>query len=208
MADIILVGGGGHCRSCIEVLENSGYTIKGILEKSRSSETVLGYPVIGDDEDLHDLISQGYEFLITIGQVKNAMPRIRLFERIKELNGRLATVIASSASVSRHAFVKEGSFVMQHAIVNAAASVGSNCIINNKALVEHDCSIGDHTHISTGAIVNGGCEVGQRCFLGSNAVVAQEIKIADDVIIGAGSVVTHNITEPGIYAGNPLRKIN
>nr|HQU73633.1 N-acetyltransferase [Calditrichia bacterium] len=33
------------------------------------------------------------------------------------------------------------------------------------------------------------------------------VRICDNVVIGAGSVVTRDITEPGIYAGNPARKI-
>jgi len=34
------------------------------------------------------------------------------------------------------------------------------------------------------------------------------IEICDNVVIGAGSVVTKNITEPGVYYGNPARKSN
>jgi len=31
------------------------------------------------------------------------------------------------------------------------------------------------------------------------------VSICDDVVIGAGAVVTSDITEPGIYAGNPAK---
>jgi acetyltransferase-like isoleucine patch superfamily enzyme len=33
------------------------------------------------------------------------------------------------------------------------------------------------------------------------------VAVCDDVVIGAGAVVTKDITEPGIYAGNPARKL-
>ena len=33
------------------------------------------------------------------------------------------------------------------------------------------------------------------------------VSICDQVVIGAGSVVTKDITEPGIYAGNPAKKL-
>ena len=33
------------------------------------------------------------------------------------------------------------------------------------------------------------------------------VHICDNVVIGAGSVVTKSITQPGIYAGNPAKKI-
>ena len=46
--------------------------------------------------------------------------------------------------------------------------------------------------------------------IGSNATILP-IEICSNVIIGAGSVVTKDISEPGIYAGNPasfLKEIN
>jgi acetyltransferase-like isoleucine patch superfamily enzyme len=42
--------------------------------------------------------------------------------------------------------------------------------------------------------------------IGSNATILP-VRICDHVVIGAGSVVTKDITESGIYAGNPARKI-
>jgi len=48
-------------------------------------------------------------------------------------------------------------------------------------------------------------KIGDRVSIGSNATVLP-VSICDDVVIGAGSVVTRDITEPGIYAGNPARK--
>ena len=44
--------------------------------------------------------------------------------------------------------------------------------------------------------------IGNRVSIGSNATILP-VEICDDVVIGAGAVVTRDITEPGIYAGNP-----
>ena len=46
--------------------------------------------------------------------------------------------------------------------------------------------------------------IGNRVSIGTNATILP-VSICDDVVIGAGSVVTKDITEPGIYAGNPAR---
>jgi sugar O-acyltransferase (sialic acid O-acetyltransferase NeuD family) len=204
---IVLIGGGGHCKSCIEVLETSGYTIVGILEKKPSANNVFAIPVIGDDDSIFEFVSKKYNFLITIGQIKNSNLRVKLYEKIKSLSGELAIVISSLSSVSKHSQIGEGSIMMQQVIINAGTSIGNNCIVNNKALIEHDCTIDDHTHISTAAVINGGCTIGKRVFVGSNSVVAQEVRITDDVIIGAGSVIIKNIQEAGTYAGNPAKKI-
>ena len=51
---IILIGGGGHCKSCIEVIESKGdFVIAGIIDvKEKIGTSLLGYPVIGCDDDL------------------------------------------------------------------------------------------------------------------------------------------------------------
>ena len=46
--------------------------------------------------------------------------------------------------------------------------------------------------------------IGNNVSIGTNATVLP-VRICDDVVIGAGSVVTKDITEPGIYCGNPAR---
>jgi len=48
--------------------------------------------------------------------------------------------------------------------------------------------------------------VGNRVSIGSNATILP-VSICDRAVIGAGAVLTSDITEPGIYAGNPARKI-
>ena len=203
----ILVGGGGHCRSCIDVLESGGHVMSGILDQEPGISEVLGYTVLGGDDLIDSLAGQGHLFLVTIGQLKNPATSVGMYNRIIKAGGKLATIVSTRGYVSRHARLHEGTIIMHEAMVNAGAEIGANCIINSKALVEHDAAIGQHTHIATGAKVNGDCMVGKRCFIGSGTVLVQGIRITDDVVTGAGSVVINDITEPGTYAGNPVRKI-
>ncbi|MEL7193944.1 MAG: DapH/DapD/GlmU-related protein, partial [Bacteroidota bacterium] len=49
-------------------------------------------------------------------------------------------------------------------------------------------------------------EIGNHVSIGSNATILP-VQICDHVVIGAGSVVTKSITEPGIYVGNPAKKL-
>ena len=209
MIPIVLVGGGGHCRSVIDVIESTGkYEIAGILEKPGVKEDVLSYPVIGTDDDIPSLQKDGFRFIITVGHTGNASVRRRLSEVIDAAGGVQQVIISPTAWVSPHARLGAGTVVMHHAVVNAGAVIGKGCIINSKALVEHDVIVGDQVHISTGAKVNGSCRIGDRCFIGSGAVVIHETGVANDCIVGAGAVVIDNIDEPGTYAGNPCRRID
>ncbi|MBR4381555.1 MAG: acetyltransferase [Bacteroidaceae bacterium] len=203
MKPLILVGGGGHCKSVIEAAESAGYSILGVLDLPEEvGKEILSTKVIGTDDDIPAYVDKA-EFVITVGFIKNPVVRIKLYNRIKEAGGKLATVIASTAHVSKYATLGEGTVVLHHAFVNADAKVGCNVILNNFVNIEHDAVIGDQCHISTGAMVNGECKVGERCFIGSQSVLANCITVGDDIIVGAGSVVRKSISEKGIYAGNP-----
>ncbi len=189
--DIILVGGGGHCRSCIDVIEQEGrFNIAGIIDlPEKQHQKILGYPVIGTDEDLPNLTAKCDHFLITLGQIKSPDTRMALFEKIRSLGGAFPVIISPLAYVSNHATVDEGTIVMHKALVNAGAAIGKNCIINTKALIEHDVMIRDHCHISTKAVINGGCTVGEGSFFGSTAMARECIEIGSRCVVGGGGGV-------------------
>lgn len=201
---LILIGGGGHCKSVIEVAESAGYEIKGILDMPDEvgKEVLPGHKIIGTDDDIPQYVEE-CDFVITVGFIKNPALRIKLYNKVKAAGGRLATIIASTAHVSKYAELGEGTVIMHHAFVNAGAKIGDNCIINTFVNIEHDAEVGNQCHISTGTMVNGECKIGENCFIGSQSVCANCIEIASDIIVGAGSVVRKSIRVKGIYAGNP-----
>lgn len=201
---LILIGGGGHCKSVIEVAESAGYEIKGILDMPDEvdKEVLPGHKVIGTDDEIPQYVEE-CDFIITVGFIKNPALRIKLYNKVKAAGGRLATIIASTAHVSKYAELGEGTVIMHHAFVNAGAKIGDNCIINTFVNIEHDAEVGNQCHISTGTMVNGECKIGENCFIGSQSVCANCIDIASDIIVGAGSVVRKSIRVKGIYAGNP-----
>jgi sugar O-acyltransferase (sialic acid O-acetyltransferase NeuD family) len=188
---IVLLGGGGHCRSCIDVIEQEGkYKIAGIVDRrEKAGEMVLGYTIFATDDELEKLSRSFDRFLITVGQIKTAIPRQNLHRQCERLNLKLPTIVSPGSYVSKHATVGEGTIVMHHAVVNAGARIGRNCIINTKALVEHDAVIEDHCHISTCAVVNGGVTVGEGTFIGSGAVTKQQINIPQNSYVKANSIV-------------------
>jgi len=186
---ILLIGGGGHCKSVIDVIEQEGkFEIAGIIEKfTGESKEVLAYPLVGTDAELAELRKKYKYAIITIGHLKSNAIRVKLFSILKELDFTLPVIVSPLAYVSQHAEVAEGTVVLHHALVNAGAKVGKNCIINSKALVEHDATIEEHVHISTAAVVNGGAKVKANTFYGSNATSKEYVEL--EGFINAGSVV-------------------
>lgn len=209
--DLVLVGGGGHCKSVIDVAESAGYNILGILDRQEKvGKQIVGYDVIGTDKDISRYLNKA-DFIITVGFIDTPIIRIRIYDKIKESGGMLATVIASTAHVSRYATIGAGTVIMHNATVNAGAQIGINCIINTGSNIEHDVVIGNQCHISTGAMINGDCRIGTRTFIGSQTVLCNGLTIGKNVIIGAGSVVVKDIPDNVVAFGNPcqiIRKTN
>ncbi len=187
---IILVGGGGHCRSVIDVVEQLGlYHIAGIVDQPELiGSSILGYEVIGCDDDLVKLHKQYKQAIITVGQVRSNAIRLRLYEQLKSIGYQLPVVVSPLAYLSRHASVGEGCVIMHHALVNAGAMIGENSIINTKALIEHDVVVGAHSHISTATVLNGGVKIAPNSFVGSNTT-SKEGSVAGGFIKAGGIIV-------------------
>lgn len=188
---ILLVGGGGHCLSCIDVIEQDGtFDIAGIIDEGKDTDEILGYPILGGDAELQRLRKYYSYALITIGQIRSPVSRMQVNEKLLSLDYKLPIIISPRAYVSKHAIIDSGTIVMPGALINAGASIGKNCIINCKSLVEHEAIIGDHCHISTGAVINGGVVVGSGTFIGSNATIKEMVKISVNQFIRAGKLCT------------------
>lgn len=206
---LVLIGGGGHCKSCIDVIESEGrYEIAGILDLPENiGHEISGYKVIGVDDDIPELSKAYKNFFITMGHIKSPDFRKKMFAYLDSLGVNIPAIISPKAHVSGRARIGRGTIVMHHALVNSEAVIEDNCIINSGSFIEHEAFVGSHCHISTKAILNGQCRVGNECFIGSGTILANNIIIADNVILSAGSLVLRNIDKPGLYIGNPLRKI-
>ena len=183
---ILLIGGGGHCHSVIDVIEQQDiYQIYGIVDVlEKQGAAVLGYPVVGSDDDLPDLIKKCSNAVITVGHIKSNVLRVKLYNAARTQGFNLPIIISPLAYVSKHAHIGAGTVVMHHALVNANANVGYNGIINSKALIEHDVHIGNHCHIATAAVINGAAQVADNSFVGSNSMTVQCAQVTSFVKAG------------------------
>lgn len=190
-SSILLIGAGGHAAACIDVIEAEGrYSVAGLVGAAAEvGGKVLGYEVLGTDDDLPELLARHRRALIAVGHIKSAAARVRLFARLQSIGCEIPVVISPRAYLSRHARIGAGTIVMHGAVVNAGAVVGSNCILNSQSLVEHDAVIGDHCHIATGAVVNGGARVGTETFIGSHSTVREGVTVGERCLIGMGQQV-------------------
>jgi len=95
--------------------------------------------------------------------------------------------------------------VQSHSFICELVEIGNNCFISHGVMFINDKfqkagpSQGDKNYWYP-------TKIGNNVSIGTNSTILP-VKICSDVIIGAGSVVTKDIIEPGIYAGNPAKRI-
>jgi acetyltransferase-like isoleucine patch superfamily enzyme len=95
--------------------------------------------------------------------------------------------------------------IQSHAFVCELVSIGTDCFIGHGVVFINDT-------FATGGPARGdktlwrNTTVGNHVSIGSNATILP-VRICDRTVIGAGAVITKDITQPGIYAGNPARLI-
>lgn len=201
--EIIIVGGGGHAKACLDVIESESiWHLKGYIDVKPTLSDTYGLAYLGSDREAPKYVHEA-QFLITVGQLGHSAIREKLFNDLKSLNAEFAIVKASNSIISKKSIIECGTIVMHGAILQADTIVGKNCIINDRVLIEHDSTIGNHCHISTGAIVNGGVKIGNGVFIGSGSVLKNGITIGDNCVIGMGAVVTKSIGDGLTVFGNP-----
>jgi sugar O-acyltransferase (sialic acid O-acetyltransferase NeuD family) len=191
---ILLIGGGGHSISCVDVIEAGGlYEIAGLIDPNMELQEICDYPVFHTEDILIKNPSIARNALITIGQIKSPELRIKLFRDITALGYKFPTIISPRSYISSRSILGPGTIVMHEALLNANSVVGKNCIINTKAVLEHGVIVGNHCHISTGSVLNGDVAVGEGTFIGSGSVIREGVKIGSDCVIGMGATIKRNI---------------
>jgi acetyltransferase-like isoleucine patch superfamily enzyme len=114
-------------------------------------------------------------------------------------------------------FVGPFTEIQKGVIIGARTKVQSHAFICEQVVIGEDCFIGHGVMFTNDVFSKGGPArgnqdlwrvtiLGNRVSVGSNATLLP-VSICDDVVIGAGSVITRDITEPGVYAGNPARQL-
>ena len=204
---MLIIGAKGHAKEIIEIIrEKDVYSDLFFFDNiSKNDETHLfGYPILKSFVEVNKLFEVDRNFTLGLG-----MPKIRykLTQQLLEKGGVFVSLISSKALVAKDIQSGSGINIMPFASIFNDVSLGNGVLVNSFASVHHDSKIGDFTELSPGCRILGRCTIGFMCSIGTNAVILPDIEITDNVIVGAGAIVTKPIYEPGVYVGNPAKKI-
>ena len=196
MADLIIIGGGGHGVSVFEAVSSVGqFNVIGFTDNhAKAALSRFGVEYLGVDADLYKIMSSKTSAVIGLGQIESAEPRMAIGKMLVKKNILIPSIVAASATVSHFSAIGSGSVVLHKALVNADSRIGAFNIINSGAVIEHGVCTKDYVHVAPGAIILGDARVGMGSFIGAGAIIREGVKVGNRCLIGAGSFI-HNDVE-------------
>ena len=200
----IMVGGGGHALSILEMCDESDFIGYADVRDIKT----MSIPYLGTDKEVLSMYPPSH-YNIVLGCVyseQHVSLKLRETLLLKYTAYDSPVITSSSAIVTKNSTIDRGTVVFEQAVINRA-HIGKYCVINTGVIIEHNCDLGNNVFTGSGALICGDCTIGNNVFIGSGAIIRDGIRIADNVIVGMGSLVTSSILEAGIYYGNPVRKM-
>ncbi len=185
------MGRGGHAR---EVMMQMGETLPCFVDDLYATEENISLCKFNPEE---------YEVMVAIGEPKY---RHDVVSRLPA-NTRYFSYTHPTAIIGEDTVIEEGAFIGAYTIITTNVTIGRHAILNRSNHIGHDCVVGDYFSAMPGSVVSGNVTTKEQVYLGTNASIREDIKICSNVTIGMNAAVVKNLTEPGIYAGVPAKKI-
>jgi acetyltransferase-like isoleucine patch superfamily enzyme len=113
--------------------------------------------------------------------------------------------IGPFVEIQKNTIIGNDTKIQSHSFICELVNIGNNCFIGHGVMFINDL-------FSNGGPAGGDQSkwkstiIGNHVSIGSNATILP-VNICDNVVIGAGAVVTKDIINPGIYIGNPAKKL-
>jgi len=205
---ICIVGGGGFGREVlcclIDGIPTTGRKIEEIACFMVSDEHYKESKIMGVDViPLSNFDPTLYNVVVAIGdptsrkKMVNSLPPVTTY----------TAIIHPNAVISEWVEIGEGSIITAGTILTCNIKIGKHAHLNLHTTIGHDCVMGDYFTTAPAVNISGNCNFGDCVYFGTNSAIRQGIRICDNVTIGMGGVVVKDLTEEGVYIGNPLKKL-
>ncbi|MFA5455703.1 MAG: acetyltransferase [Sulfurimonas sp.] len=194
MKNIYIYGANGHGLVVADIARACGY--ENVIFVDDADNEYPSFEKIKEHKHIHMAFGVG-----------NNQTRAKLFEKVKQNEFEIVTLIHPTAVISPSVKIGAGTVVMPNAVINAKATIGNGVILNSGCIVEHECIIEDFVHISPNVALAGNVKVGEFTHVGIGSNVIQGVVIGRNTIIGGGSVVIRSIEDNQKVAGVPVKAI-
>jgi UDP-3-O-[3-hydroxymyristoyl] glucosamine N-acyltransferase len=113
--------------------------------------------------------------------------------------------IGPFVEIQKNSCIGNNTKIQSHSFICELVEIGNDCFISHGVMFINDL-FSQGKPAGWDKTLWKSTKIGNDVSIGTNSTILP-VTICDRVVIGAGSVVTKNINEPGVYAGNPAKKL-
>lgn len=202
--EILVLGAGEHSRVVIDAIEKQGaHEIVGVIDpRLKVGTSVLGYPVLGTEDDLPRL-----GFRAGLVAINDNFRRHAVVQKVLSLvpDFQFVSAIHPSAILGRDVTIGAGSMVLAGTNLSTGVILGEHVVVNSRASVDHDTVLEAFTSVGPGAILAGNILVKRGAVIALGAKIIQRIEIGEHALVGAGALVVRNIPAEVVAFGTPAK---
>jgi len=205
MKSIYIFSAAGFGREVYGAAIRAGFVVKGFVEKDKQKKyaNYCNVPIICEDE-----LDKMENAVVAVGD-----PHLR--EKIvnnitkKFPNCEFPNIIEPTSILSnpKTVWLGRGIVIMAFCILTTDIIVEDFCQFNLGTGIGHDCYFSSYVTTGMNPNIAGNNKIGKSTRFGSNVTTREHITICNDVMLGIGTVVVKDITEPGVYIGNPAKRL-
>lgn len=205
-----IIGAGGFGREVACVVKKNLNELKlgqfiGFFDDNHSlpKKNDLG-EIIGDI----NILLENYDGINLFIAVANPIFRLKIFNRLNELNFKFPNLINSDFNVLNQSNFKigEGNIIFSRSSVSTNVQIGNFNILNSNISIGHDTVIGNFNTLMPGTKISGDVKVDNMNSFGINSGVLQGVEIGNNINLGPASILYKNPKDDSTYLGNPAKK--
>lgn len=210
MENILIIGSSGHARVVIDIIEKgSKYNIAGLIDSfAPKGNVVLGYPILGNEYDIPEIIKI-YKTDAVIIAIGENWDRYIVYQKVIKIYNslRFVNAIHPNAVIGKNVVLGQGVVVMPGAIINSNCIIEDFCVINTKASLDHDSHMKSFSSLAPGVTTGGYVEIGNYSSVFIGSIIIPRISIGNHTTIGGGSFVNKSVPDNVVAFGVPAKVI-
>lgn len=209
MKNTLAILGSGHLGQQIAhyAISDNHYNKVVFFDDFSIEKEVNGYSILGNSNSIEQaFLNKEFDDLIIGIGYKHLEIRKSLFEKFEKTIS-FGRIIHSSSWIDKSAKIGIGCVIYPRCCIDANVIIENNTILNLECTVSHDTIVGKHSFLSPRIALAGFVKIEELCIIGINSTIIDNLTIASKTQIGGGTVVIKNITESGLYVGNPHKFI-
>lgn len=183
--DKVIIIGAFH--ETVELCELCNKQIIGIIDSCRT-DSFMGYPILGSDEDAYSIYSSYPDCGIIISPDSSKVKR-KLSQLYSNAGFRFASLISPKATISRTAKIGNGVIIQSGVNVSSSAEVGDFCKLNFNSNIMHDVVIGNYSIIAPNAVLLGRAKIGSDTYIGANSTILTDTYVPDTTNVKPCSIL-------------------